>query len=96
MVFENALHQTDGEELGMDHLADFICWSSVELASRLWAIPLGWRDYQTLATDTTDAVVQDRNVEFTGRYFISRVRMALTPLSKANDSPVSFIYQMKC
>ncbi|EGO27424.1 hypothetical protein SERLADRAFT_446652 [Serpula lacrymans var. lacrymans S7.9] len=72
--------------------SEFICWESVRIASRQWATPLNWRNVEDLANDTADAVIQDRWVEFTRRYYVVKTRPDLSPMSKPADSPREAAY----
>ncbi|KAI0751319.1 hypothetical protein C8Q80DRAFT_1098350 [Daedaleopsis nitida] len=65
---------------------DHIQWGSVQLAADYFAIPL--LDGNTSIDERArDAIVLDRQVEFTMRHFVRKVRHDMTPLSKAEDSP---------
>lgn len=66
---------------------EHILWDAVQLAADYFAIRL--LDVNASVDDrANDAIVLDRHVEFTMRYFVVKVRHDLTPLSKAHDSPV--------
>ena len=69
-------------------LAEHIPWDAVQLAADYFAIPLV-DGMASLDDRARDAIVLDRQVEYTSRYFVVKVRHDLTPLSKADDSPVS-------
>ncbi|CDO74080.1 hypothetical protein BN946_scf185043.g130 [Trametes cinnabarina] len=62
-----------------------IPWDAVQLAADYFAVPL-YSNLTSLDDNARDAIVQDRNVELTARYFLIQVRHDLTPLSKAEDS----------
>ncbi|KAH7922454.1 hypothetical protein BV22DRAFT_656663 [Leucogyrophana mollusca] len=68
------------------HFGDLIAWDAVILAGENWAVPLN-PDGASGALDVEDAVVQDRWVEFTRRFYAVRLRHDLTPMSKPVDSP---------
>ncbi|KAI0334804.1 ribonuclease III [Cubamyces sp. BRFM 1775] len=67
-------------------IREHIPWDSVQLTADYFAVPL-WSNLTSLDDSARDAVVQDRNVEFTMRHFLVKVRHDLTPLSKVDDSP---------
>ncbi|KAH9894228.1 ribonuclease III [Cubamyces lactineus] len=67
-------------------VGEHIPWDSVQLTADYFAVPL-WSSLTSLDDSARDAVVQDRNVEFTMRHFLVKVRHDLTPLSKVDDSP---------
>ncbi|KAJ8501426.1 hypothetical protein ONZ51_g579 [Trametes cubensis] len=67
-------------------VGEHIPWDSVQLTADYFAVPL-WSNLTSLDDSARDAVVQDRNVEFTMRHFLVKVRHDLTPLSKVDDSP---------
>ncbi|KAI0366397.1 hypothetical protein BV20DRAFT_1002477 [Pilatotrama ljubarskyi] len=67
-------------------VGEHIPWDAVQLAADYFAVPL-YSNLTSLDDNARDAVVQDRNVEFTNRHFLVKVRHDLTPLSKADDSP---------
>ncbi|KAH9853812.1 ribonuclease III [Lenzites betulinus] len=67
-------------------VAGHIPWDAIQLAADYFAVPLS-SNLTSLDDNARDAVVQDRNVEFTMRHFLVTVRHDLTPLSKVNDSP---------
>ncbi|KAL7282086.1 hypothetical protein ACG7TL_003555 [Trametes sanguinea] len=62
-----------------------IPWDAVQLAADYFAVPL-YSNLTSVDDNARDAIVQDRNVELTSRYFLVKVRHDLTPLSKAEDS----------
>ncbi|KZT58796.1 ribonuclease III [Calocera cornea HHB12733] len=64
---------------------DAIDWGDVETA----ASQNGWLplDRRNLEDEIKDAIIQDREMEFTRKYRPIRVRHDLTPLSKPEDSP---------
>ncbi|PIL36734.1 Dicer [Ganoderma sinense ZZ0214-1] len=65
---------------------EHILWDAVQLAADYFAI--GLLDGNVSVDDrANDAIVLDRQVEFTMRYYVVKVRHDLTPLSKADDSP---------
>ncbi|RPD61964.1 hypothetical protein L226DRAFT_463450 [Lentinus tigrinus ALCF2SS1-7] len=67
-------------------LGEHIPWDAVQLAADYFAIPLV-DGIASLDERAQDAIVLDRQVEYTSRYFLVKVRHDLTPLSKAEDSP---------
>ncbi|RDX53098.1 hypothetical protein OH76DRAFT_1344263 [Lentinus brumalis] len=67
-------------------LAEHIPWDTIQLAADYFAIPLV-DDMASLDDRAQDAIVLDRQVEYTSRYFLVKVRHDLTPLSKVDDSP---------
>ncbi|OJT13342.1 Dicer-like protein 1 [Trametes pubescens] len=71
---------------GLQPVAEHIPWDAVQLAADYYAVPL-FNSLTALDDNARDAVVQDRNVEFTMRHFLVKIRHDLTPLSKAEDSP---------
>lgn len=83
-----AAQQGSSADLQVD---EHIPWEAVQLAADEYIVPLA-PDGDTSHSDfAADAVVQDRKVEFTNRYFITKVRRDMTPLSKAEDSPVNIL-----
>ena len=79
---ESAEHTEDGYPI-VD-----ILWDKVEEAVDQWALPL-LSDDGELPDNAEDLVVQDRSVEFTNRYFLTRVRRDLSPSSKPEEDEVS-------
>ena len=71
----------------MDEVVDDIPWDLVKLAADNWATEL---QTENLEASIEDAIVQDRWIEYTRRYYALTLRRDLTPLSKPVDSPVSF------
>lgn len=67
---------------------EHIPWEAIQLAADEFIVPLVSDGNLSKNDFAADAVVQDRKVEFTNRYYITKVRRDLTPLSKADDSPV--------
>lgn len=82
--------QFDVNECDFPNIADFIPWESVRLAAERSSVALKSQDLWTLTKDTEDAMIQDRWVEFTRRFYCLRMRPDLTPLSKPEDSPVRY------
>jgi endoribonuclease Dicer len=72
----------------IDELVNDIPWDLVKLAADNWVTEL---QTENLEASIEDAIVQDRWIEYTRRYYALRLRRDLTPLSKPVDSPVSFI-----
>ena len=70
----------------IDELVDDIPWDQVKLAAHKWVTDLS---AENLETSLEDAIIQDRWIEYTRRYYFIRVRRDLSPLSKPVDSPVS-------
>lgn len=75
---------------------DHIPWEAVQLAADEFIVPLVPDGNMTRNDFAADAVVQDRKVEFTNRYYITKVRRDLNPLSKADDSPVRPVAPSRC
>jgi endoribonuclease Dicer len=73
--------------LHMDEIVNDIPWDLVKLAADSWVTEL---QTENLEDSLEDAIIQDRWIEYTRRYYASRVRRDLTPLSKPVDSPVGF------
>ncbi|EMD41084.1 hypothetical protein CERSUDRAFT_131598, partial [Gelatoporia subvermispora B] len=70
-------------------VAEHIPWDDVRLAAERHITPLLIPEKpveQCLAEGVPDAVIQDRMVEFTLRYFTVAIRPDLTPLSEKHDS----------
>ncbi|KZT74443.1 ribonuclease III [Daedalea quercina L-15889] len=66
---------------------EHIPWDAVQVAADDFIVPLVPPEENTSRNEfAADAVVQDRRAEFTNRYFITKIRRDLTPLSKAEDS----------
>ena len=70
----------------IDEIVDDIPWDQVKLAAHKWVTELS---AENLENSLEDAIIQDRWIEYTRRYYFIRVRRDLTPLSKPVDSPVS-------
>lgn len=70
----------------IDEIVDDIPWDQVKLAAHKWVTDLS---AENLENSLEDAIIQDRWIEYTRRYYYIRVRRDLTPLSKPVDSPVS-------
>jgi endoribonuclease Dicer len=70
-----------------DEVVDDIPWDLVKLAADNWVTEL---QTENLEASIEDAIVQDRWIEYTRRYYALKLRKDLTPLSKPVDSPVSF------
>ncbi|KAI0649982.1 ribonuclease III [Trametes meyenii] len=77
---------TQGVQWSQLPITEHIPWDAVQLAADYFGVPL-YSDLASLDDNARDAIVQDRNVEFTMRHFLVKVRHDLTPLSKAEDSP---------
>lgn len=73
----------------LPNIVDSIPWDLLTLAAENWALPLKRGNPEELAEQIRDAVIQDRQVEFTRRYDVVKLRTDLTPLSKPLDSSVS-------
>ncbi|OCH93588.1 ribonuclease III [Obba rivulosa] len=70
-------------------VAEHIPWDDVRLAAERHITPLLTPDKpveQCLEENVPDAVIQDRMVEFTMRYYTVGIRPDLNPLTKADDS----------
>ncbi|KAH9077365.1 hypothetical protein EDB83DRAFT_2349688 [Lactarius deliciosus] len=63
----------------IDEIVDDIPWDQVKLAAHKWVTELS---AESLESSLEDAIVQDRWIEYTRRYYFIRVRRDLTPLSK--------------
>lgn len=72
----------------LPNVSDYIPWESVVAATKNWAIALRRESTESLIADIQDAIIQDRWVEFTRRYYATCIRLDLNPLSKAGDSAV--------
>lgn len=68
-----------------------IPWDLVKLSAAQFAVPIKFGTPEELEEDMSDAIIQDRWIEFTRRYRIVAIRRDLTPLSKPADSPVSVL-----
>ena len=80
-------HSTLSARWPLLSLAKHIPWDAVQLAADYFSIPLV--DGNASIDDRArDAILLDRQVEYTMRYFVVKVRHDMTPLSKAVDSPV--------
>ncbi|KIJ20171.1 hypothetical protein PAXINDRAFT_126718 [Paxillus involutus ATCC 200175] len=75
------------ESIDFGHLLDYIPWDIVRLAGKEWMVRFDLDDLRSSPESVRDIVVQDRLVEFTRRYYATRLRQDLTPLSKPEDSP---------
>lgn len=63
-----------------------IPWDSVVAATKNWAVALRRESTENLISDIQDAVIQDRWVEFTRRYYVTLLRQDLNPMSKPDGS----------
>lgn len=81
------LNRPQADCLHMDEIVNDIPWDLVKLAADNWVTEL---QTENLEDSLEDAIIQDRWIEYTRRYYASRVRRDLTPLSKPVDSPVGF------
>jgi endoribonuclease Dicer len=79
-------------EFYLPDITDQIRWDLVYAAADKAMAPLNSQDNQTLAAEMEDAVIQDRWVEFTRRYYAVTLRTDLSPMSKPDDSPVSRLH----
>ncbi|GJJ07506.1 hypothetical protein Clacol_001708 [Clathrus columnatus] len=70
----------------MPNVSDYIPWESVIAATKNWAVGLRRESTEALNADILDAVIQDRWVEFTRRYYTVSLRLDLNPMSKPEDS----------
>jgi endoribonuclease Dicer len=77
--------QTDRWDL--DEIVNDIPWDLVKLAADNWVTEL---QTENLENSLEDAIIQDRWIEYTRRYYALRVRRDLSPLSNPIDSPVGF------
>ncbi|KAF9820990.1 hypothetical protein IEO21_00967 [Rhodonia placenta] len=75
------------ESSGIPDVDNYIAWDLVRAAVKDFVVPLLSDARQSLEDFVEDAILQDRKVEFTNRFFAERIRPDLTPLSKAHDSP---------
>ncbi|KAI0069087.1 ribonuclease III [Artomyces pyxidatus] len=73
----------------LSDVASHIPWDLVKVAAERWVVGL---KYEDLESTTAGAIIQDRWVEFTRRYFTVKVRRDLTPLSMPEDSPREAAY----
>ena len=83
------LNRPQTDRWHMDEIVDDIPWDLVKLAAGNWVTEL---QTENLEDSLEDAIIQDRWIEYTRRYYALRVRRDLTPLSKPVDSPVGFIF----
>lgn len=81
--------QVDVHSLDPARLMEHISWDTVALAGNTWMKKFDLEELRTTPKVVLDLIVQDRLVEFTRRYYVSRLRHDMTPLSKPEDSPVS-------
>jgi endoribonuclease Dicer len=81
------LNRPQTDRWHMDEIVDDIPWDLVKLAAGNWVTEL---PTENLEDSLEDAIIQDRWIEYTRRYYALRVRRDLTPLSKPVDSPVCF------
>ncbi|KAI0035664.1 hypothetical protein K488DRAFT_42913 [Vararia minispora EC-137] len=63
-------------------VADDISWDLVELVGDKFIMGLRTESLEALKEDMKDAVIQDRWIEFTRRYYVTAVRADLSPMSK--------------
>ena len=71
----------------IDEVVNDIPWNLVKLAADNWVTEL---QMDNLEAALEGAIIQDRWIEYTRRYYALGLRRDLTPLSKPVDSPVSF------
>ncbi|KAI9512169.1 ribonuclease III, partial [Russula earlei] len=67
----------------MEEVVNDIPWDLVKLAADNWVTEL---QVENLEASLEDAIIQDRWIEYTRRYYALRLRPDLTPLSKPADS----------
>jgi endoribonuclease Dicer len=81
----------DGRNLSAadDPRALRIAWDYVRLAADGWARPF---DLARIEEETKDAVIQDKAVEFTRRFFVSELMRELNPLSKPIEGSVGYFF----
>jgi endoribonuclease Dicer len=70
-------------------VSEDIPWDLIEEAGNNFIRALRMESVEALQEDMEDAVIQDRWIEFTRRYFVAGVRTDLTPLSKPEPGIVS-------
>ncbi|THH17944.1 hypothetical protein EW146_g2946 [Bondarzewia mesenterica] len=92
LSWEGVSDQTD-YRWRLPKVVDAIPWDLVSLAAKHWVVPLQSGSVEAIATDVTDAIIQDRWVEFTRRHYVICVRPDLTPLSKPPDSQREAAYE---
>ncbi|GBE79140.1 hypothetical protein SCP_0203370 [Sparassis crispa] len=70
-------------------VGEYIPWELVKLAAKNFMVPVISDEHAIANIDdrVEDAVIQDRWIEFTNRFFVSRVRHDLSPMSKVDDNP---------
>lgn len=84
---------TDPSHRRMANLQDNIDWQAVTRANGNYVIRFS-SDSLRDPGEFEDAVIQDRLVEFTRRYYVVQLRPDLTPMSKPLDSPVGDRHQL--
>jgi len=82
-------HRRQVDHWHINEVINDIPWDLVKLAADHWVTEL---NTENLEASLEDAIVQDRWIEYTRRYYALKLRPDLTPLSKPArvDSPVSF------
>ncbi|KAG6855112.1 hypothetical protein C0991_006041 [Blastosporella zonata] len=72
--------------LNLPSIVSHIPWDAVQLAGSSYNMPIKMDTLEDADRDVHDAVIQDRQVEFTRRYDAVKLRPDLSPLSKPKDS----------
>lgn len=67
---------------------EYISWEKVEFATETFAVPL---DLANLTEDMQDAVIQDKTLEFTRRYYVIQVRTDMNPLTQPAPGSVRIV-----
>lgn len=77
-------------EFELPEIVGDIDWKLMSLISEKWAVPIEDPSASDFDEKMADVVIQDRWLEFTRRYYLSKVRHDLTPMSKPEDSQVRY------
>ncbi|KAI0321813.1 hypothetical protein OF83DRAFT_1097304 [Amylostereum chailletii] len=81
------------EQWNLPEVSADIPWDTVELAADKYMTELHTESIQALTEDMQDALIQDRWVEFTRRYYVVGLRVDLTPLSKPEANSRESAYE---
>ena len=75
--------------LTLPPLESSLDWDLMGQATDSWIVPIR---HGSVEEDLTDAVIQDRWIEFTRRYHVVKVRADMSPLSKPEPTEVRHIF----
>lgn len=80
----------DAYGLSLPQLESSLDWDLMGQVKDKWVVPIRHSSVEELEEDLTDAVIQDRWIEFTRRYHVIKLRTDMSPLSKPEPTEVRF------